>query len=179
MAFTTPRDWTTGEFVTEAMMDTHVRDNFLAMDRHLIVRKTANQTVTSSAVLVNDATLVLPVAANDVWRFEFNVIYSAGTAADLKVGFTFPAAGEIVAYSAHGDSNATLTHSVFTGTTTPTATKHYFGNGVSEKIYLTIPGLFINAGTAGNLTMQWAQNASDAATTTVYANSTLWAVKLA
>ena len=29
MAWTTPRDWTSGEIVTEAMMDTHVRDNLL------------------------------------------------------------------------------------------------------------------------------------------------------
>lgn len=29
MAWTTPRDWTTGELVTEAMMDTHVKDNLV------------------------------------------------------------------------------------------------------------------------------------------------------
>ena len=31
MAWTTPRDWTDGELVTEALLDTHVRDNFKAM----------------------------------------------------------------------------------------------------------------------------------------------------
>ena len=31
MAWTTPRDWTDGELVTEALLDTHVRDNLLAL----------------------------------------------------------------------------------------------------------------------------------------------------
>ena len=28
MAFSTPRTWSTGEIVTAALMNTHVRDNF-------------------------------------------------------------------------------------------------------------------------------------------------------
>lgn len=31
MAWTTPRSWTTGEIVTAALMNTHVRDNFSAV----------------------------------------------------------------------------------------------------------------------------------------------------
>lgn len=31
MAWTTPRDWTDGELVTEALLDTHLRDNLLAL----------------------------------------------------------------------------------------------------------------------------------------------------
>ena len=31
MAWTTPRDWTDGELVTEALLDTHVRDNLKAL----------------------------------------------------------------------------------------------------------------------------------------------------
>jgi hypothetical protein len=34
MAYTTPRDWTQGELVTPAIMNTHIRDNFGALSLH-------------------------------------------------------------------------------------------------------------------------------------------------
>ena len=34
MAFTTPRDWTSGELVTHTIMNTHIRDNFSAVSLH-------------------------------------------------------------------------------------------------------------------------------------------------
>ena len=34
MAYTTPRDWTSGELVTHTIMNTHIRDNFSAVSLH-------------------------------------------------------------------------------------------------------------------------------------------------
>ena len=34
MAFTTPRDWASGELVTHTIMNTHIRDNFEALKLH-------------------------------------------------------------------------------------------------------------------------------------------------
>lgn len=34
MAWTTPRDWTSGELVTHTIMNTHIRDNFEALKLH-------------------------------------------------------------------------------------------------------------------------------------------------
>lgn len=42
MAWTTPRDWTTGEVVTEAMMDTHVRDNLSYLKGEVDARRHEN-----------------------------------------------------------------------------------------------------------------------------------------
>ena len=180
MPWTAPRTWTDGELVTKAIMDPHVRDNFLAVP-HPVVRKTSNQTVTSSTVLVNDTALVLPVLANEVWRFEFDILYDGASAGDIKIAFTFPASGEIVAGGIALDAGGTVTSNAFSGTTTPTASVAYaaFGTGAGNKIFLRIPGVFINAGTGGSLTLQWAQQTSSATATTVYTNSAIWGARLA
>ena len=54
MAWTTPRTWVTDELVTAAIMNSAVRDNFNST-MHLVARKTADQSVTSSTTLVADA----------------------------------------------------------------------------------------------------------------------------
>jgi hypothetical protein len=52
MAWTTPRTWTTGEVVTAAMMNTHVRDNLLALfSRRFPHTYSVMGTLTTSIVL--------------------------------------------------------------------------------------------------------------------------------
>ena len=179
MAFTAPRTWTDGELVTKAIMDPHVRDNFLAMYPHLIVRKTSDETVTSSTVLQDDNQLILPLLANEIWKFEFNLIYSADAAGDIQISFTFPAAGRIDASVFWNTSGSAADIIKWSGTTTPATAQNLQGLGSTIRLSLPIQGIFTNSSTAGNLTLQWAQTASSATATTVYTNSTLWAVKLA
>src|SRR6266542_1211240 len=136
MAWTAPRTWTDGEFENAAIFNPHIRDNFLAMGEHLIARKTSNQTVTSSTTLVNDTALVLPVGANEVWQFGFNLIYTAATTGDIKFAFTFPAAGEIAAAAAFWDANAVVDYFTWVGTTTPTTARSVAGNGGTQKLFL-------------------------------------------
>jgi hypothetical protein len=180
MAFTVPRDWVGGELVTEAIMDTHVRDNFLAMGPHLIVRKTADESLTSNTTLQNDDVLLLPLLANEIWQFVFGLSMSAGSGTgDIKVAFTFPAGGEISASAPGPNENNVFQAGRFEGTTTPTASVNFgFSASATSRSYQEIRGVFINAGTAGNLQLQWAQRASSATATIMRANSTLWAVKL-
>ena len=180
MAWTTPRTWTDGELVTKAIMDPHVRDNFLAVGPHLIVRKTADESVTSSTVLQNDDVLLFPVAANEIWLFRLGLVYTGIQATgDIKLAFTFPAAGEIAASAVLRDASGTFVYKDWTGTTTPSSSQIAEAIGATVKRYLPIEGIFINAGTGGNVTLQWAQGASNATATTMRINSTLWAVKLA
>jgi hypothetical protein len=179
MAFTTPRDWTGGEFVTEAMMDTHIRDNFLAMGPHLIARKTVDQTITSSAVLVDCTSMVLPVAANEVWQLALSIIYSSGTTEDMKLAFTFPTSGRIDATAMWMSDTATAGTREWTTGTSPTSSQGVQGGGTSTRYCLPIQGIYTNSTNAGNVTLQFAQNTSGGTATTIYANSTLWAVKLA
>ena len=180
MAWTAPRTWTDGELVTKAIMDPHVRDNFLATGPHLIARKTSDQAVTSSTVLVDCTSMVLPLLANEVWYYKFFIIYGAGTVGDMKLGWTFPAAGDLqMSGPAASDAGGTLAYYVFSTTTSPTTARSFIGNGTASYVTLPFEGVFVNGANAGNLTFQFAQNTSDATSTTVKAQSTVWGVKLA
>jgi len=181
MAFTVPRTWTDGELVTKAIMDPHIRDNFLSMGPHLIVRKTADESVTSSTVFQADDVLILPVSANEVWKFEFYLLVTAAATGDFKCRWTFPAGGTFSARSANvgfGDA----TQNTLWATTTSPATAYaglasFAANTTATPI--VIDGVYVNAGTGGSVTLEWAQDTSNATATVVKANSTLWAVKLA
>lgn len=178
MAWTAPRTWTDGELVTAAIMNPHVRDNLNATWAHLIVRKTADESLSASTTLQDDNDLVLALAANEVWLVHYALRYSSPTAADLKVAFTFPSGGEIEFHSSHKTSTGASDDLDWLGTTTPTASQS-FGSITTSVQFARIDGLFVNGGTAGNLTLQWAQVTSDAGSTIMKAHSTLWAVKLA
>ena len=179
MAYTTPRTWTDGELVTKAIMDVHVRDNFNAMGPHLIVRKTSDQSVTSSTVLVNDSVLVLPVGVSEIWHFTFFVVYTGASTGDIKIAFTFPSGGDIRMSLIGRNAAGTVVDQNFSTTTSPTSSIDFAAAGTTFANTLPLTGVFVNGGTGGNLQMQWAQQTSDATATIVKANSTLWAVKLA
>src|SRR4029453_10393712 len=122
MAFTNYRTWSAGETLTAANFNAQIRDNGLTMPPHLIARKTADQSVTSSATLVDATSMTLPVLANEVYQFEMDVIYSGGSTGDIKFGFTFPAAGRIDATAVWvDDAGADVLPRNWSGTTTPTA----------------------------------------------------------
>jgi hypothetical protein len=178
MAWTTPRDWTGGEFVTEAMMDTHIRDNFLAVGPHLIARKSSDQSVTSSTVLVDDSALQLTVAANEVWRVDISLLYEADGAADLKLTFSFPTNGVCYYTAAHNDAAGTNSIDLVRLTASDATTMPLAGFGAGAPRYQPISVYFINSTNAGTLIFRWTQNASSATATKVLTHSTLWAVKL-
>jgi hypothetical protein len=174
-----PKTWAFQEGVESSELNTEMRDRFLAMGPHLIARKTADQSVTSSTVLVDCTTLGLPVAANEVWQCDWSVVYQAGTTGDLKLGFTFPTAGEVIFDAqAWPDSGGTLNLSTFYATTSPTTARTFFGDGANRHT-LGIRGIYVNGANAGTVQLQFAQNTSDGSATTTKANSTLWAVRLA
>jgi hypothetical protein len=179
MAWTAPRTWTDGELVTKTIMDAHVRDNFLAVGPHLIARKTADQSVTSSTTLVDCTTMTLPLLANEIWQFTFNVLFDAATAADIKLGFTFPTSGRIDATSFWLGSTDLSQMAAWSGTTTPSTAFTFAGQAADVRMLMPISGIFTNSTNAGNLQLQFAQATSNATATRVFANSTVWAVKLA
>lgn len=173
MAWTDPRTWTDGELVTAAIMNPHIRDNFNALP-HLVVRKSADETVNNSTTLQNDDALLMALGATETWWVEFDVIYSSSTVADIKIAFTIPG-GASMALSAMWMSSvptAGISNWLVSGTATDL-------QGRAENLVVPIKGFVATAGTAGNITMQWAQNALEATNTIVRANSTLWATKIA
>lgn len=179
MAWTAPRTWTDGELVTASIMNTHVRDNELSIGPHLIVRKTSDETVTSSAVLQNDDALLMALGTNETWLFEFDILFTGGTTGDFKTALAFPASTNISATSYGRDSSLTTIIQEDATGTSPTTGRAWEPISTTVPTFLMIKGVVSTAGTSGNLTLQWAQNTSDATGTVVKANSTLWAVKLA
>ena len=139
-----------------------------------IVRKTANQTVNNSIVLVNDTALLFAIAANEVWEFTLIPIHNSGTTPDIKFCIIGPAGASAYYIAVHENSlgAVALDRGILGDEIT-------FGGTASNRITGTIKGIVINGATAGNLQLQWAQATANASNTIVLANSCLIANRLA
>lgn len=156
--------FTAGQVVTAAQLN--------AINGYVL--KTADQSVTSSTVLVNDTHLsyTIPAAGTyivDLWLFASS---GANAAGDLLFGFTFPA-GTFYAFTDGLDiglaSAANGTVQMAGVAATSGAAIQAFGLSTSVTAAL-IHAVFI-ATAAGTLRFQWAQNASNASASTVKAGS--------
>lgn len=123
MAWTPPRNWTTGELVTKEIMDTHVRDNLIFLgDLARAIWAQPHSVTGTGAVLstnisdyaaselvdaqTNDVRFVVPIPAGYVTLLKaVLVIIAAGTGNMRWLGETaFAADGEL--YSANGGAIA-------------------------------------------------------------------------
>lgn len=140
------------------------------------VRKSSDQTVTSSTTLVNDSQLKFAVAANETYIFQaWLYTYAADGTPDIKVTFTGPSGSTVLWSSSQVIFNAaaatTLT-SVNTGGTS--ADLFVDANNRAIQLYGTI----LNGATAGDVQLQWAQNTSSANGTSVKAGSSIFGIKV-
>lgn len=175
MGWTAPRTWVAAEVVTAAIMNTHVRDNLNALNGY--VRKTADESVTSSTTLQNDDHLLYTIGATGTYVFDLYLLATsaANAAGDLGVGFTFPTgtmylggigpdtglASGTVQTGQWGANNAYTTGALF----------NVYGLSTST-LDIRLHGLFVATAT-GTLQFQWAQQASNANASTVKAGSHL------
>ena len=143
------------------------------------IAKTADETVTSSATLQNDDHLVLPVVANAVYTFALDLymIDTADFVGDFKMSFTCPAGAtfdmhgsgaHITDLSAGTSSNGEWIAKLATASAGANLT---FGCGNTSATGVRVYGRLVMSSTAGNLQLQWAQNAADASGTTLKAGS--------
>lgn len=156
---TTYPTWSAGQRVTAA--------GLTAMEP-LIAYKLANEQVTSSTTLQNDDELFLAVEAGGLYILDCWVEFTATSGVDIKVAWTFPA-GSSMNYSALGTGITNYTDydsSVVAGGTSRGAR----GNGATPQ-GISSRGHLQASSTAGTLQLQWAQNTSNAAATTVLAGS--------
>jgi hypothetical protein len=140
------------------------------------VRKSSDQTVTSSTTLVNDSQLKFAVAANETYIFQaWLYTYAADGTPDIKVTFTGPSGSTVLWSSSQVIFNAaaatTLT-SVNPGGTS--ADLFVDANNRAIQLYGTI----LNGATAGDVQLQWAQNTSSANGTSVKAGSSIFGIKV-
>lgn len=178
MAWTTPKTWTVGELLTAANMNIHVRDNLNSLG-HLLASKTADESVASNATPQNDDHLFYTISANEVWLFTWYLIYDAATAADLRIGFSYPS-GRMVASAMWRNTGVGQLMFVDSGAASTTCQLGIFdGEGTGIRELLPLQGLFTNGAGGGTMQFQWAQGTSNATATNVFTNSTMWGVKLA
>jgi hypothetical protein len=141
--------------------------------------KTADQSVTSSTVLVDDTDLQWAVTAGEVWQIEGTLYAEGSQAGDLGVRISTPSgqSGYWQALGPNVSATSTTASSVLpTGqafNTTPSV--GMLGAGVTAPV--RINGLLV-VGTAGTVKLQFAQGTSDATATTLKAGSHLRARRI-
>ena len=167
MAWTAPRTWVTGETVTAALMNTHIRDSLLAIGG-TFVYKASDEIVNNSATLQDDDDLKFSVGTNELWLFQL-VAHTTSASADVKYTFTVPASATMT-WSRHPGHN---TSDAFVPPITNAATdvESADAKGRAHNVW----GRVDTAGTSGTVQFQWAQNSAIGSDTTVKAGSWLTA----
>ena len=142
----------------------------------IYVIKSANETATSDITLSDDSELTFPVEPDEDWLFEFFIICDAPSAADIKFTLNVPASS--IGEWAIGTERLNEAFG-------PTYAAHSaFGAGIgialpdNSKVGVHIFGA-LTPPISGNVTIQWAQNASNGSPTTVYKYSWLRATRIA
>lgn len=176
MSFSVPRTWVDGELENATILNAHIRDQFLAMGPHLIVRKPSDESVSASTAQQADDHLILPLAANEAWQFRFELAVVSTAAADISLSLDAPASATLYCCIVWADATGSFSFVDFSSTSFPTASKTFFVP--TSLIGIPLSGTIVNGTNAGNFTLRWAQ-ATASGTTTMKANSMLWGVKLA
>ena len=160
----------TDDLITAAIWNADIAGNMNLLP-HLLARKAADESVTSSTVLQSDDELVTPsIGANEVWSLYVMLRFQSGVG-DLKYSWQFPASGNMLMTTV---SSSGLSAAELTASDTPT---HALVGTATPRLY-RLEAQFTNAGTPGVVTFRWAQSASNGTATIVKANSSLWGVKL-
>ena len=152
----------------------------IAMSRYII--KSANETVNNSTTLQNDNDFSFAIAANEKWMVEmFLAITSASATTDYKFNFTLPASCTIRFGTGSNSSIAgTWGAAADSATTAGLSTSANVAAGSFNGTWgLLVIATVINAGTAGTVQYQWAQNTAAAEDTILLANSVMRYTRLA
>lgn len=131
------------------------------------VRKTANEAVTSSTTPQNDDHLLQAILANEVWDFEFFIIYGTNTTSNFRFTVTAPAAAAggfaAIPSSAAGGSPNLPELLAFAG-------QENIDCDGNENV-VVVRGICVNGANAGNIQFQFAQATSDGTAINVRTNS--------
>ncbi len=131
----------------------------------------SDQTRNNSVTLLSSTDLVLPVAANSNYIFESQLICDSNTTADIKYSFLIPAGASLRVSAWTGGALDTalqtgIYHDAFDGT-------QFSSEGAGSGTMMTCRpgGRLAVAGTAGSLTVQFAQNTANVSNTLLKAGS--------
>ena len=136
-----------------------------------LVRKTADESVSSSTTLQNDDELYAALAANEVVVFRLTLAFNASASGDIKMGFTIPS-GASMWWNNSNSIYVAASGSIFDNNNLDeTGTRSINGEGADRTV--TLVGYVANSSTPGNLQLQWAQDSSDPSLTKVLIGSHL------
>jgi hypothetical protein len=149
--------------------------------------KTANQTVTNSAVLVPEGTLLIPIAASDTWVIDATFyLQGAGSGSPsgpggiviqvaLPTGATMKG-GAIFSLSSGTSDSVAFSNALGTNTV---AINSIFGaaSGPSQDTFNLVFAVTGDGVHAGNVSFNWAQLNANATGTTMLASSLVTAIK--
>lgn len=146
---------------------------------HSFVRKASNQTINNSTTLTNDTALLASLPSTGTHMFEMDIIYSSTTVADIKFAMTIPAGAFLTLLGVGLATTATTSVGDMNNFATATAgTAGAFGGiGAGSFLPLRLWGEVATGGTAGNMTLQWAQNTLEATNTVVHNGSRMFVWK--
>ncbi len=152
----------------------HVHPLAAATDSRLLVAvKAADEIVNNSAVLQNDDHLVIALAANKKYHVTLLLWALAANGDDFKFAFTAPAACTGSRLQHNYDTTAGNNHLISADLTTAMVAAV-----AATAVLIRIDAVVKNGANAGNLQFQWAQNAAAAFNNTIYAGSSMTAIKL-
>ena len=174
MAWTNPRTWVATEKPPAATLNTHIRDNLLALFG-TNVSKSADESVTSSTALQNDNHLFCTIANTGTYVVDLYLYATsaADAAGDMVVGFSFPTGTlhfDAVGLDASLASGSTGT-SVGLGRLSATSGTTSINVGLSTSVLSIHMHGILGATATGTLQFMWAQLASNANASTVKAGS--------
>lgn len=149
-----------------------------ALDVNRTVIQTADQFKTADTVLVNSTTLTLPVVTNAWYDFSATLFYTASTVGDFKLNVAMPSGAAIVIGTWCATASVTATNTTIAVDALTVPSYNAGGLGTGTIMTLRPTGAILTGATAGSITIQFAQAASDAATTTLKAGSTMRLIKV-
>lgn len=179
MPWTTPATWNVGELVLASKMNTHVRDNLLAI-RQIVVRKTADETVNNVSTPQNDDHISFAIAASEVWAFEMWLPGQQGNGTSgWSFNWTVPSGATGHMWGETADvvtvANVARTSRVAIGTTLTMNSTAGTGVNVQNRLW----GIIVNSTNAGTAQFQWAMATAQAVNQILFTNGYLVAHAIA
>lgn len=135
----------------------------------VLAYKDIDQSIASSIVLQADESIVWDVVAHALYILKATIVYNSQDVPDIVLGWTIPG-DAAMAWSASGFGTGSVYQNF--GNADPTAGATSFGgSGAGAARAARAIGSIATGDEDGEVRLQWGQNISDAATTSILAGS--------
>jgi hypothetical protein len=118
--------------------------------------------------------MAFPIKAQEVWEYEFVVVYAADQAGDINLDVALPAGCTRVFAGAPGLVETATGSSGSMQATARTASgtgQKFGGNGAAVKLMAVFRGIARNGATPGTVQLRAAQGTSSVVASTIFADS--------